>query len=100
MTPHERRRALLWTACCMHRAVLPWVRTVLRLAQAAENDAEYRTALAVRTRLSAQLAEIEAELWRLDPDWSREVVAPCSPLAKLRKEMEADGTPESPHPGP
>jgi hypothetical protein len=99
MTLHERRRSLLWTACCVPRALLSQLRSFMRLAQHDEHGAVYCTALATRERLYRQLVDIEAELWRLDPDWSREAVALHSPLAKLKKEIGDDDTPENPHTG-
>jgi hypothetical protein len=66
------------------------VRTAITLAQEAENATAYRRLCVKRAALVQQLADIEAELFRMDPDWSREVVAPCSPLAKFRKERDDD----------
>jgi hypothetical protein len=75
MTNHERRRWSLWVGACEHRAVLPWVRLAIRLAQAAEDDAEYRRLLRHYEGLQRQLDHIDADLWALDPDWCEEVLA-------------------------
>jgi hypothetical protein len=74
MTPIEHRRAVLWTSCCEHLAVLPWVGKVITLAQAAEDDTEYCHMLAHRAVLVEQLADIEAQLLALDPVWCEAVM--------------------------
>jgi hypothetical protein len=46
--------------------------------------------------LVAALAAIEADLWRLDPAWSRDVVAPTSTVAQWRQwEHEQEARPDA-----
>jgi hypothetical protein len=75
MTELEQRRWRTRLAACEHRAVLPWVRQVARLAQAAEDGDAYRHALRVAARLGAEVDALDADLCALDPDWAEEVLA-------------------------
>ena len=58
----EERAALLWIAWCEHQAVLPYLQIIVRLAQAAEADTDYREALRLQAVLHEDLAEIAMAL--------------------------------------
>ena len=58
----DLRAEILWTMWCERQAVLPYLRTIVRLAQAAEADAEYREALRQQAVLHEQLASLATEL--------------------------------------
>jgi hypothetical protein len=74
LTAQECARWSLWLHACEHRAVLPWVRTAIRLAQTVE-DGDLWTALVEReAELQAQLTALEAQLWDLDPAWAQEAL--------------------------
>jgi hypothetical protein len=77
-----QRRSLLWTALVQHRAVLPWVREVLRLAQAAEDDAPYRSTQATLAWLLDETEDLEADLREHDPAWAAGVLDPLAPVRR------------------
>ena len=58
----DQRDALLWIAWCEHQAVLPYLRTIMRLAQAAEDADAYREALRKQAVIHEQLAELARKL--------------------------------------
>jgi hypothetical protein len=87
ITPHELRRWILWSSVLQHRAVLPWVRTCRRFAQAAEDPQEWRRLGAREAQLAATITGLEAELWAMDYDWA------CVVLGRWYA-VHADGTPD------
>ena len=58
----EERAAILWVAWCEHQAVLPYLKVIVRLAQAAEDADAYREALRKQAVLHAQLTGLATEL--------------------------------------
>jgi hypothetical protein len=68
MTRHEQWVQGLILHACEHRAVLPWIRRCLRLAQAAEDDDEYRSLVFALDVLQAQLESLDADLRARDPE--------------------------------
>ena len=74
LSAHERERWRLWLHACEHRAVLPWVRRVAQLAQAAEEAEAWQSAVATLARLNERLDALDATLWALDPAWAQEVL--------------------------
>jgi hypothetical protein len=87
LSAHERRRWSLWLHACEHRAVLPWVRQVARLAQAAEDDAAWRGAVGTLERLHEQLDALDAMLWTLDPAWAADVLGKFFYVAAVVKPL-------------
>jgi hypothetical protein len=73
LTVDERRRWHLWLGACEHQAVLPWVRTAIRLAQAAEDRHEWHALVERYGELDAALTAIERTLGALDPAWAARV---------------------------
>jgi hypothetical protein len=74
----DTRRRLLWTSFCEQSAVLPWIRKVQRLALAAEDDTEYRHALAVYERVTRLQRCTAARRWQIDPAW-------CDGMVRLER---------------
>jgi hypothetical protein len=58
----DERAMLRWIAWCEHQAVLPYLRIIVRLAQAAEADEDYREALRAQAVIHEQLATLATEL--------------------------------------
>ena len=74
-------RVVLWTNFLQHSAVLPWIRTVIRLAQAAEDAEAYRSALASEARCLRGKKAMAERLWEDSPHWCAEIpaLAPWQP---------------------
>jgi hypothetical protein len=77
MTQHEQRVQGLILHACEHRAVLPWVKVCIRLAQAAEDDRQYRSLLRCYGELQAQLDALDADLLALDPEAAKVFLDKC-----------------------
>jgi hypothetical protein len=100
LTSHEQWRWSRWVQWCEHAALLSVVPQVLRLAQEAENDAEYRSTLAWQARLRAQWQAIHDDLWAMDEEWSWIVLAhrpaPRHPAHVQERLRQQDEEPEDP----
>ena len=92
MISHEHRRSLLWTSCCEHLAVLPWVRQLAEVALTAGMLKKHAETRARQAELVEQLAEIQARLVALDPVWCGEVYLADKCNRWTRGTQRHDGT--------
>jgi hypothetical protein len=76
MSRQDLARHPAWIALNHSEGLLPWIKDVIRLAQAAEDDVAYREALLSLELTTALIEACEADLRALDPTWTDTAVFP------------------------